>query len=224
MPGSADLAGLPVPVAVVAAAGYLLGSLPFGFLVARSRGVDIFQVGSRNPGATNVRRVLGRGPGNAVFALDALKGAVAAGWPLVLAWGALRAPPGPDTFGYIGLGFAVLGHSYSCFTRFRGGKGVSTAAGGLFVLMPPVGLAALAIWAVVFLVGRYVSLASIVAAVSLPALAYGFGRGRLALGVSGAIAAFVVIRHRSNLARLANGTEKRFERRPPADKDPGATP
>ena len=80
MPGPADHGDLLLPLASAAIAGYLLGSLPFGYLVARSRGVDIFQVGSRSPGATNVRRVLGSGPGNAVFILDALKGAVAAGW------------------------------------------------------------------------------------------------------------------------------------------------
>ena len=77
----AEHGDLLVPLALAALAGYFLGSLPFGYLVARSRGVDIFTVGSRSPGATNVRRVLGSGPGNIVFVLDALKGAVAAGWP-----------------------------------------------------------------------------------------------------------------------------------------------
>src|SRR5271169_1955812 len=156
MPSPADL-GDVLPLSVAAASGYLLGSIPFGFLVARSRGVNIFEVGSRSPGATNVRRVLGGGLGFTVFVLDTLKGALAAGWPLLLVM--LGSPGGhpspeaggaPDAFrqfvadlprlavamGYVGLAFALVGHSFSCFTRFRGGKGVASAAGGLLVLMP----------------------------------------------------------------------------------------
>src|SRR5271163_663609 len=125
-----------VPLALAAAAGYLLGSLPFGYLVARARGVDIFSVGSRSPGATNVRRVLGSGPGNVVLALDLLKGAAAAGWPLLVTWGAVSSLSAARTLGYVGLAGALVGHSFSCFTRFKGGKGVATAAGGLAVLMP----------------------------------------------------------------------------------------
>src|ERR1035438_10380245 len=152
-------------LAAAAVAGYLLGSLPFGFLVARSRGVDIFQVGSRSPGATNVRRVLGRGPGNAVFVLDLLKGAVAAGWPLAWAYLVLAHESGAGhagvlaqdaasrehMLGYVGLASALAGHSFSCFTGFRGGKGVATAAGGLLVLMPLVAIGSAAVWLVVFL-------------------------------------------------------------------------
>src|SRR5580658_449193 len=166
MPGP-DQGDTLVPLAIAAAAGYLLGSLPFGYMVARSRGVDIFSVGSRSPGATNVRRVLGSGPGNVVLALDVLKGAVAAGWPLLAVWGALSAAAAPRTLGYVGLASALLGHSFSCFTRFRGGKGVATAAGGLAVLMPCVAVSSAAVWAVTFAASRYVSLASIAAAASL---------------------------------------------------------
>ena len=158
--------------------GYLLGSLPFGYLVARAKGVNIFEVGSKNPGATNVRRVLGAGPGNLVFALDALKGSVAAAWAL----GALgskmvvdldapllnllnRTYVGADwvNLGMAGLVGALLGHSFSCFTGFRGGKGVATAAGGCLVLMPIATLIGAAVWAVTFYSSRYVSLASILA-------------------------------------------------------------
>src|SRR5450432_1901944 len=113
MPGTADPGDLIVPLLIAAVAGYLLGSLPFGYLVARSKGVDIFQVGSRSSGATNVRRVLGSGPGNLVFLLDVLKGAVAAGWPIIVAWGALRAFDVPSVLGYVGLAFALVGHSFS---------------------------------------------------------------------------------------------------------------
>ena len=218
MAGTADQGDLLLPLLIAAAAGYLLGSLPFGYLVARARGVDIFEVGSKSSGATNVRRVLGNGPGIAVLVLDILKGAVAAGWPLLVAWGAIRAFDVPSVLGYVGLGFALLGHSFSCFTRFRGGKGVATGAGGVAVLMPNVSLMAVVVWIIVFFAGRFVSLASIAAALALPVAAYLFKRDTLALCVSGAITLFVIIRHRANIARLLKGTEKRMEFR----KDPKA--
>ena len=206
-----------LPLMVAAAAGYLLGALPFGYLVARSRGVDIFEVGSKSPGATNVRRVLGSGPGNTVFVLDALKGCLAAGWPLLVIWQAARSPGFPGTLGYVGLAGALVGHSFSCFTRFRGGKGVATAAGGLLVLMPLVSVISAAVWVAVFFATRYVSLASILAATCLPVLSYTFNRGTFSLWVTGLIGAFVVIRHRANIGRLLGGTEKRFERRKPEE-------
>jgi glycerol-3-phosphate acyltransferase PlsY len=202
-----------VPLAIAAAAGYLLGSLPFGYLVARSRGIDIFSVGSRSPGATNVRRVMGPGPGNVVLALDVLKGAAAAGWPLIVMWGAVTSLSAARTLGYVGLAGALVGHSFSCFTRFRGGKGVATAAGGLAVLMPYVAGSAAAVWVLLFLASRYVSLASIAAAASLPVLAWAYRQGMVAIGVSGLVALFVIVRHRANIGRLIGGTEKRFERR-----------
>ncbi len=237
MPLPARFEDLLLPLAATAAAGYLLGALPFGYLVARSRGVDIFTVGSKSSGATNVRRVLGRGPGTTVFVLDMLKGALAAGWPLLFALfymsahpaGAdgLKAPAGDgaaaaafrhvELLGYFGLGFALVGHSFSCFTRFRGGKGVSTAAGGFFVLMPYVAAVSAAVWVVVFYSTRFVSLASILAALGLPVAAALLSRDRIALWVTAAVAVFVVVRHRSNIARLLTGTEKRFERGKPRD-------
>src|SRR5271165_4700744 len=114
MASPGDLSDMLVPLSAAAASGYLLGSLPFGFLVARSRGVDIFEAGSHSPGATNVRRVLGKGPGNTVFVLDMLKGAVAAGWPLAWFYLVLARKPSeghPITLadcsllGYLGLAF-----------------------------------------------------------------------------------------------------------------------
>ena len=207
-----------LPLIMAAGAGYLLGAIPFGYLVARSKGVNIFEVGSKSPGATNVRRVLGSGPGNTVYVLDALKGAVAAGWPLLVAWQAVRLAGFPGTLGFVGLAGALVGHSFSCFTRFKGGKGVATASGGLFVLMPYAALVSAAIWLAVFYATRYVSLASILAALCLPFLAYLFSGGVLAIWVTGVIGAFVVIRHRANIARLMSGTEKRFERRKTEDK------
>lgn len=195
------------PLLIAVIAGYLLGSLPFGYLVARSKGVNIFEVGSRNPGATNVRRVLGAGPGNLVFFLDALKGAVAAGGTRLLL------PGDPVYVAVAGLVGALLGHSFSCFTRFRGGKGVATAAGGLLMLIEIPLLIAVGVWMATFFASRYVSLASILAALSLPISVFLLDGRNVLLGLAAAIAFFVVIRHRANIQRLLNGTESKFVRK-----------
>lgn len=195
--------------------GYFLGALPFGYWVARWHGVNIFEVGSKNPGATNVRRVLGAGPGNVVFALDALKGAVATAWPF---WWVLARGGDPD--GHLslvqiaGLVAAILGHSFSCFTRFRGGKGVATASGGILMLMPIAALIVTAVWIVVFYASRFVSLASLAAAIALPFATWALGRPMTLVVFSGLITVLVVVRHRSNIVRLLNGTENRFVKKP----------
>lgn len=212
-----------VSLLIAAAAGYLLGALPFGYVVARSKGINIFEHGSKNPGATNVKRVLGEkfGPagkrlGNLVFFLDALKGAIATGWPLLAARlchdGGLFSE---DTiyFCVTGLVGALVGHSFSCFTHFKGGKGVATAAGGFLVLMPFALLTALAVWIVTFYASRYVSLASILAAATLPVAAFLYRQPPLLIGLAGVIAAFVIVRHRANIARLLKGTESKFTKR-----------
>jgi glycerol-3-phosphate acyltransferase PlsY len=212
-----------VALLISAVAGYLLGSLPFGYLVARAKGVNIFEVGSKNPGATNVRRVLGNGAGNLVLAADAAKGVAATfapyGWRLL--WSSNLASNagrfGAQEYSYFalaGLIGAVLGHSYSCFTRFRGGKGVATGAGGFVVLFPPGALIALAVWFVTVGLSRYVSLASMVAAASLPVSAWLLGQSLLLIVVSAAVALFVVIRHRANIARLLAGTENKRGEKP----------
>lgn len=208
------------PVGIIASAliGYLLGSLPFGYIVARAHGVDIFKVGSGNPGATNVKRVLGAKAGNTVFALDVVKGALAAAWPMLpgimLAEGRV--------LGLIGVIAAVLGHSFSVFTRFKGGKGVATAAGGLVVLMPVACLVGALVWLVTFLLTRYVSLGSILAAVAVPAASwYRLYRGETTLPfslVATLVGVFVVIRHRENIKRLLAGTESKFSKKPSGPK------
>lgn len=217
-----------IPLLIAAVIGYLLGSLPFGYLVAKSKGVNIFEVGSKSPGATNVRRVLGNGPGNFVFALDAIKGAVAAGWVLLLfpvihlisdsghgmKETAVTSENGISSAAVVGLIAALIGHSYSCFTQFRGGKGVATTAGGLLVLMPCVIAVGVSVWFIIFYASRYVSLASILAALALPVAAYFFVEPLLLLGLTGVIAVFVIIRHRANIIRLCNGTENRFVKKP----------
>ena len=211
-----------IPLTIAAVAGYLLGAIPFGYLVARAYGINIFEHGSKSPGATNVKRVLGKKAGNTVFALDAVKGALAAGWPLWLLhanphdfcgfFGSeeLPHPFRPEVYATVGLLFAVLGHSFSCFTRFKGGKGVATSAGGFVVLMPVVTLIALAVWLVTFFVSRYVSLASILAAVAIPVGAVLLGKPPLLVGLAVLIGVFVIVLHRANIKRLLNGTENRF--------------
>jgi glycerol-3-phosphate acyltransferase PlsY len=221
-----------LPLLIAAVVGYFLGALPFGYLVARARGINIFEHGSKNPGATNVRRVCGKGPGNLVFALDALKGALAAGWPLALAIEWERTESSGDVIAHIssvtirgvtiydieyavpmavtGLIAALIGHSFSCFTKFKGGKGVATAAGGFLVLMPLPLLCGLGVWLAMFYTTRYVSLASMLAALALPIAAFLFKQPNLLIGLAGAIALFVVLRHRANITRLLNGTESKF--------------
>jgi acyl phosphate:glycerol-3-phosphate acyltransferase len=213
-----------LPLLIAAVVGYLLGSLPFGYLVARAHGVDIFKEGSGNPGATNVKRVLGSKAGNTVYFLDTLKGALAAGWPviwccLVHRGGDLDGDGISDAYiwGIPGLVAAVLGHSFSIFTRFKGGKGVATASGGLFVLMPLPGLIAVLVWFVTFLASRYVSLASILGSLAVPAAAWSL-RLPLALEiVATVLSLLVVIRHHANIRRLFAGTEHRWVRKPPGD-------
>jgi glycerol-3-phosphate acyltransferase PlsY len=200
-----------VPVLITLAVGYLLGALPFGYLVARAKGVNIFEVGSRNPGATNVRRVLGHGPGNLVLLLDAAKGAAATyapyGWRLATGG---PAGLGPEQFGYLalaGLVAAMLGHSFSCFTGFRGGKGVATGVGGFIVLFPPGAGIALALFGLILAVTRYVSLGSMLGAVSLPVSAWLMHQSAVLIVMYAAVALFVVVRHRANISRLLHGTE-----------------
>lgn len=211
--------------------GYLLGSLPFGYLVARAHGVDIFKTGSGNPGATNVKRVLGekfgakgKRAGNLVLVFDVLKGAAATAWPLFFAYGnAINDTYFPSTnqinwtvLQLIGVVAAVLGHSFSLFTKFRGGKGVATAAGGLVVLMPlACGIAGVA-WVVAYYAFRYVSLASILAAGAIVAASWLLHYHLAVSVIASVLGGFVILRHHENIRRLLNGTENRFAKKPPA--------
>ena len=201
---------MPTVLIVAAVVGYLLGALPFGFLVARAKGVNIFEVGSKNPGATNVRRVLGHGPGNLVLFLDAAKGALAVGWPLLPVAG-----PAGEGAAIIGLVAAIVGHSFSCFTGFKGGKSVATAAGGFAVLFPLGAAIALGVFGLTLAVSRYVSLSSMLGAVSLVIAAVVLGRSVPVVVVTAAIAGFVILRHRANISRLLAGTESRVGSKAP---------
>jgi glycerol-3-phosphate acyltransferase PlsY len=192
--------------------GYLLGSLPFGYLVARAHGVDIFKTGSGNPGATNVKRVLGAKAGNTVLVLDMIKGAIATGWPLLPA----VAAPQPMVLALIGVVAAVIGHSFSIFTKFRGGKGVATAAGGLFVLIPGACAIAGLTLVIVFFAFRYVSLASILAAVAVITASWLLPYHVAISVIASMLGGFVILRHHENIKRLLNGTENKFAKKPPA--------
>ena len=199
-----------VPFAAAAIVGYLLGALPFGVMVARWHGVDIFKVGSGNPGATNVKRSVGKGAGNLVFALDFLKGAAA-----VLLGGLwirlLPADTEPGAWlGLVGLSGAILGHSFSCFIGFRGGKGVATTLGGAIALVPIAALISVVVWLVLFYSTRYVSLASIGLAVTLPVAVLLIRGPNELFGFAVLLAIFVIVRHRENIVRLLRGTENRF--------------
>jgi len=208
---------MPSVLIVAAVVGYLLGALPFGFLVARAKGVNIFEVGSKNPGATNVRRVLGHGPGNLVLFLDAAKGALAVGWPFLPAVG-----PAGEGAAITGLVAAIVGHSFSCFTGFKGGKSVATAAGGFAVLFPLGAAIALGVFGLTLAVSRYVSLSSMLAAVSLVIASVVLGRSVPVVVVTAAIAGFVILRHRANISRLIAGTESKVgsKARPPSSSSP----
>ena len=183
--------------------GYFLGAISFAVIMARSKGVDILKEGSGNPGATNVKRILGKKWGYTIFALDALKGFTAAGLPLMVY--------GDDRLALIGLVAAILGHSFSVFLKFRGGKGVATTIGGLLALMCPVVLIGLVVWLIIFYTKKIVALASIFFAVSLPISAYFiYDTEEPRFYLSAALALFIVIRHRSNIIRMFSGNENKF--------------
>ncbi len=183
---------------------YALGSVPFGVVIARVMGLgDLRQIGSGNIGATNVMRTGNRLAGLLTFLLDAGKGAIAA----LLAWALLG-----EAAGQVAALAAFLGHLYPVYLGFRGGKGVATFIGTALALAWPVGLAICAIWAVVFALSRYSSLAALVATAAGPVLVVTLGYGTM-LGLFLALGAMIFWKHADNIRRLRSGTEARFERR-----------
>ena len=197
---------------------YLLGSLPIGYIVGKIAGVDIRKSGSGNIGATNVLRVLGKKYGYTVFFLDALKGFAVVRISLALVSTTPAAQPYANLFALLGAVVCVIGHSFPVWLNFRGGKGVATSAGVIIGLMPLAAIIVFPIWFIVFEICRYVSVASICAAISLPITIALFLRFKVMNSVvllyfSIALAVVVVWRHRSNFSRLLNGTEQRFTRK-----------
>ena len=220
---------LGIQIFLVFLVGYLIGSVNFSVLICKRLGVNIFDVGSGNAGATNVKRVLGAKWGNTVFALDVLKGTLAAGWPILwLLWLSCGTADGMDAMnpdfaksaglrlGIIGLVAAIFGHSYSIFLKFRGGKGVATTMGGLAAVMPSVLFIGLFVWIISYYTSRVVAIASIFFALSLPISAYFFygsqssSDPRFVLALL--LAVLIILRHRSNIARLLSGQENSFRK------------
>jgi glycerol-3-phosphate acyltransferase PlsY len=210
---------LSIETIAVLIIGYLIGSIPWAVIVARRAGVDIFSVGSGNPGATNVLRTMGKPSGYLVFSLDFLKGLLAVWWFQL----PLFSFSGDASLGLWGLPAAVLGHTYPIFTRFRGGKGVATTMGGLLGLMPACLLVGLFVWVLTFYLTKYVAVASIAFGLSLPVCCFVFsanetgwlGKATLAMVVM----LWIIWRHRSNLARLREGTESRFVKKTKAPRN-----
>ena len=189
---------------VAAAISYLLGSIPNGLILGKTIwGVDLRQHGSKNIGATNAWRTIGKAGGISIFALDFLKGAISAYLGLHLG--------GSELAGIICGLLAIAGHSWSIFLSFKGGKGVATGLGVIAALMPTVTLIVFAVWfAIVYFTG-YVSLGSIIGAALVPILALFFGLHTefLVLGLIAAV--FIIYRHKSNIERLLNGTESKIK-------------
>lgn len=205
---------------LTALVAYLFGSIPFGYLIARSRGVDIRSVGSRNIGATNVFRSLGKGPGTLTFLLDVGKGL--AGARLIPAVCALLVEGSPEghrmPLALLGAALAMAGHNWTIFLGFRGGKGAATGIGILFGLAWQAALPALGIWVAVLFAFGYVSLATISAAAGMIPIAWllyfeGTPESGLLPGVLSLLGAITILRHHANIRRLANGTESRMVKR-----------
>jgi glycerol-3-phosphate acyltransferase PlsY len=198
---------------VVALLAYLLGSIPTGYLVARARGIDIRTVGSGNIGATNVFRYMGVPAGIFVLLADALKGwlAVILIARLVSAWFSVQPTDQAREWMDIIAGIsAILGHNFTCWLHFKGGKGIATSAGVLAALVPWALLIILAIWGLVLGLTRYVSLASIIAAAALPFAAWLTRAAPAAVGMSAVMGLLAIYKHRANIKRLLSGTENRI--------------
>jgi acyl phosphate:glycerol-3-phosphate acyltransferase len=213
---------------LVVLVAYLLGSVPVGFLVAKARGVDIRTVGSGNIGATNVFRFLGKPAGIFVLLADGAKGwlAVSVVARLVAGWFYPAAgSTAADWFALCAGIAAILGHNYTCWLYFKGGKGIATSAGVLLALVPLPLLIILTVWIVVFAFTRYVSLASICASFSLPFAAWAVGESWTIRLVTAGLAALAIYKHKANIKRLINGTESKIAMKTPSSSDsPKPTP
>jgi glycerol-3-phosphate acyltransferase PlsY len=215
---------------LTAVAAYLLGSIPTGFLVAKAKGIDIRSAGSGNIGATNAMRVLGKPSGIFVMVVDAAKGYAAVYLGVFILnfffnriyhgfyFGSSSAYP-IGRFAIIAGIFAVLGHNYTCWLKFKGGKGIATTAGVYLALAPWAVLVALIVFILAVLVTKYVSVGSISAAIALPATVWIMSPHNLFLDlVTTALGALAIYKHKSNIQRLMAGTENRLGQKPEATK------
>jgi acyl phosphate:glycerol-3-phosphate acyltransferase len=187
---------------LVVVIAYLLGSIPFAYLAGRTRGIDIRTVGSRNVGASNVFRELGKGIGVTVMALDITKGLVA-----VLIADSATASPWP----LIAAAAAILGHVFPVWLGFKGGKGVAVAGGAMIGLAPLPALIVLILWGIIVGLTRYVSVGSIAAAAVFPFLVLGFGAPWPTVVFAFLASIMVIVRHRANIQRLLRGQEHRLD-------------
>ena len=182
--------------------GYLAGSVPFAFLLARRAGIDVRFAGSGNVGATNVMRTTGTRRAILVMLLDVAKGVLAVVLALVTHAGV--------TLTALAAAAAVVGHIYPVWLRFRGGKGVAVAAGVFGVLTPIATALAASLFLVVVWMTRYVSLGSIAATVALPPAAWMTGEPKAVVLAAAGSGALILFRHRGNMRRLLEGTERRM--------------
>jgi len=220
---------MPLASIAIAVAAYLLGSIPTGYLLVRLfRKEDIRTVGSGNIGATNVLRTGGKGLGAATFLLDVLKGCTAvwlasAVWTAIVVGSVTVLNVSYNDFRALAAFFCVVGHMFPVWLRFRGGKGVATGFGVFLVAAPWAALAAIAIFALVMALSRYVSLSSILGAASFPIFASFLGPRDLTAAerplfftVQVCVALLIILKHHQNIRRLFAGTEHRFGAKQPA--------
>jgi glycerol-3-phosphate acyltransferase PlsY len=197
-----------IPVALLLVVAYLTGAIPTSFIIGRLRGIDLREHGSGNLGATNAFRVLGWKAALPIFILD-----IAKGWFPAFAFPLWDGQPSPYWAMAYGTA-AIIGHVFSVYVRFKGGKGVATSAGVMLALAPVALLIGLAVWICLVWITGYVSLASMAGAVTVAASVWLLsGRGPV-LWLTLAVAAFVIFAHRANIRRLIAGTENRFSRKP----------
>ncbi len=197
-----------IKILVLTAVAYLMGSIPTSYLVGRLRGIDLRQHGSGNLGGTNAFRVMGASAGVPVVLVDVAKGFAPAYF--FTAWDGRAQANLALLYGLA----AIAGHVWSVFIRFRGGKGVATGGGVIVALAPTAALIALFVWIGLVAITRYVSVASLTAAILIPGLAHLTGERASTVAFCSAVALFVWWTHRDNLRRLARGRENRFGRSP----------
>lgn len=215
-------------IAIIATAltAYLIGSFPSGFLAGRLHGVDLRKVGSGNIGATNALRVLGKPTGYTVFGADIFKGWLAVMSAYLIS--KILSPGHEIPLGVLGAICGMLGHIFPVWLKFQGGKGIATSGGVMIALFPiQVFIAGISIWLIVFFLTRYVSIASIAAALMLPTasgILLLMGKcDPLRFGIAAVMCIIAIWRHQSNIQRLLAGTEKKFEKKPRTETSSDST-
>lgn len=190
-------------IAALIAVSYLVGSIPFGVIFAKIKGVDIMAVGSGNTGATNVARTLGWKIGIVVFILDILKGVI----PAALA----KYVTGSEDIAIVVGVFAIVGHMVSPFLKFKGGKGVSTSAGALVGSVPIIGAVTFSVFFLCFFITRIVSLSALITAIAILISGVVLGKSWVFFAVYGPLIVYVFVRHRANIGRLLKGEEPKLD-------------